>query len=103
MASVGCGSTGGNALPGSLYGSWKGGNSQVTQVRFSSGGRIDINNGKCSGGYRLSAVDGNTGTVSSGYLECAPLMDGYFRVTVVVNGSSMNVTGDVIGGSYRRA
>ncbi len=90
-------------LPGSLYGSWRGGNDAVKSVRFSNGGRVELNEGKCAGEYQLSAIDGNKGTVRSGYIQCGGIMDGYFMATVTVEGNSMSVSGSVINGTYQRS
>lgn len=96
-------SAGAAELPESLYGTWNGGNREVTSVRFSDGGRVELNNGQCAGEYSLSAVDGNKGSVRSGYIKCGQIMDGYFTATVNVDGDSMTVTGSVINGQYKRA
>lgn len=91
-----------DGLPGSLFGTWNGGNNVVHSVRFSDGGRLEINGGSCSGDYQLGAVDGNVGTVTSGYIDCGHLMNGYLTDTVNVSGNSLTLTGDVINGTYQR-
>ncbi|MDQ3576193.1 MAG: hypothetical protein M3443_01015 [Actinomycetota bacterium] len=96
-------SAGAKELPESLYGTWNGGNREVTSVRFSDGGRVELNDGQCGGEYRLSAVDGNKGSVRSGYIRCGRIMDGYFTATVTVDGDSMTADGSVINGQYKRA
>jgi hypothetical protein len=98
---AGC-STGSGELPGALFGTWSGGNSSVSSVRFSDGGRVELNGGECSGEYLLSAVDGSVGKVRSGYIQCPGVMDGYFEATVEVDGDSLNVDGTVINGNYDR-
>lgn len=96
-------SAGAKNLPESLFGTWSGGNSDVHEVRFSNGGRVELNGGQCAGEYRLSAVDGSRGSVRSGYIQCGQIMDGYFTATVTVSGDSLVVDGNVINGSWRRA
>lgn len=95
-------SAGSKQLPESLYGSWNGRNREVRAVRFSNGGRVELNNGECGGEYRLSTVDGNKGTVRSGYIKCGQIMDGYFTATVTVDGDSLTADGSVINGQYKR-
>jgi hypothetical protein len=98
---TGC-SGGSQDLPDSLYATWTGGNDTVSSVRFSDGGRVEINGGQCSGEYAMSAVDGNVATVRSGYLNCPPIMNGYFEVTVTVQDNSLTIDGPVINGAYKR-
>jgi hypothetical protein len=102
LLAVAC-SRGASGLPESLYGTWRGGNDAVSSVRFSSGGRVELNGGSCAGEYTLTAVDGETGSVHSGYIDCVPVMNGQFTATVTVKGNTMIVEGAVINGSYRRA
>jgi hypothetical protein len=97
-----CSSGGSDALPGSLFGTWNGGNNVVHSVRFSNGGRLEINGPACNGYYQLSAIDRTVGTVNSGYLNCGSIMDGDLAATVTVTGNSMTVTGAVINGTYQR-
>ncbi len=87
-------------LPESLYGTWNGGNNAVKSLRFSDGGRVELNGGQCAGEYRLSAVDGNKGRVRPGYGQ---IMDGYFTATVTIDGDTVSATGSVINGTYKRA
>ena len=91
-----------NALPNALFGTWTGGNNLVHSVRFSEGGRLEINDSSCSGEYQLSAVDGNLGTVSSGYMDCGSIMNGYLTSNVTVTGNTLTITGAIINGTYTR-
>jgi len=102
FASTGC-SASAKGLPESLHGTWKGGNDEVSTLRFSEGGRVELNEGECAGEYRLSAIDGNKGTINSGYINCGSIMDGTFQATVTTSGDSLTVKGSVVGGEYERA
>ena len=97
---TGCGAT---TMPSALFGTWNGGNDVVHSVRFSSGGRVEINGSACAGSYSLSAIDGDTGTLDSGYIDCSGIMNGYFTDTATVTGGSLNLQGDVLNGTYHRA
>jgi len=98
FAMAGCGSHG---LPDSLHGSWTGGNSTVQSVKFSDGGRVELNGGECSGSYTVGSIDGDVGSVRSGYIKCS-LMDGYFETDLTVKGDTMTVTGSLLRGTYHR-
>lgn len=89
-------------MPEGLYGTWDGGNNLVSTVRFSDGGRIEMNNGACSGEYELSAIDGSVANLRTGYIRC-DVMDGYIQgATATVDGDSLTITGPKINGSYER-
>ena len=90
-------------LPGSLNGTWEGGNRTVSVVRFTDGGRIEMNDGQCHGEFQLSAVDGNRADLDTGYIQCPPIMDGYiFDAAITVDGDSLVIDGPVINGTYSK-
>lgn len=97
-------SMGADELPDSLTGRWEGGNESVSVVRFSSGGRIELNDDQCHGAFELSAVDGNRADIDTGYIECPPIMDGYITdATVNLDGDTLTIDGPVINGTYSRS
>jgi hypothetical protein len=96
---VGC-SGASNSMPDALYGTWVGGNNLVSTVRFSDGGRIDINDGQCVGEYGVTSFDTNIADISTGYIRC-PLMDGYLLdVTATRTDDTLTITGSLINGTY---
>jgi hypothetical protein len=97
-----CG-TGSDELPASLIGTWEGGNDSVSVVRFTDGGRIELNDGQCHGAFEISAIDENRADIATGYIECPPIMDGYITdAAVTVDGDTLTVDGPVINGTYSR-
>jgi len=101
VATVGCGGDGEEALPAALYGDWSGGNSSVSRLRFSEGGRIDLNEGQCAGEYQLSALDEDVATLDSGYINCPGVMDGYISdATVRLTEDGLTISGPVVNGDW---
>ena len=73
----------------------------VSTVRFSDIGRIEMNDGACSGEYELSAIDGGVANLRTGYIRC-DVMDSYLQgVTATLEGDSLTITGPKINGILR--
>lgn len=93
-------------LPQSLFGSWSKDGGTVAELSLSDGGRIEMvlhDGTECAGSYGLSAMSDDEAIISTGYIQCPGLMDGYeMGGDISINGDTLTVHG-VFGGTYTRS
>jgi hypothetical protein len=92
-------------LPDSLFGAWEQSQGSVARLELSDGGRIELtlrDGTECVGDYGLSAMSDTEAILSTGYIQCPGLMDGYeMGADISMDGDILAIRG-VFGGTYTR-